>query len=68
LEISVAPSAAAVFTAAARLARLAELASTRRILQFWQVACATSTSSAISSAQPLFAEGYGPAAPFWFTF
>ncbi len=56
-EITVAPSVAAVFSAAARLTRLLLVASTSRILQFWQIAWAVSTSSAISSAQPAFAAG-----------
>ena len=56
-EMTVAPSATASFSAAPRLANELELASTSRILQFWQIACAVSTSSAISSAQPEFAGG-----------
>jgi hypothetical protein len=67
-EITVAPRVAAVFSAAARLTRLLLVASTSRILQFWQIACAVSTSSAISSAQPAFRGGVGPAAPLWLTF
>src|SRR6059036_1081602 len=60
--------AAAVFTAAARFARLAEFASTSRILQFWQISWATWMSSEISSAQPAFLFGSGAEFPFWFTF
>ncbi len=58
-----------MLTDAARFARLFELASTRRILQFGQTAWATSTSSAISSDQPASARGKGPLAlPLWLTF
>ena len=62
-----APSAAAVFTPAARSLKLLDVASTSRILQFWQIACAVSTSRAISSAQPASVFGYGPAFPLWLT-
>ncbi len=52
-EITLAPSEAAVSSAAARLANEFESASTSTILQFvWQTAWAISTSSEISSAQP----------------
>ncbi len=36
-------------------------------MQFWQIACAVSTSSAISSAQPELVAGYD-VPPLWFTF
>ena len=49
-----APSLTASFSAAPRLAKEFELASTSRMLQFGQIACAVSTSRAISSAQPEF--------------
>jgi hypothetical protein len=57
LEITFAPSFTASFTAAARFANEFESASTRRILQFWQISCAVSTSSAISSAHPASLRG-----------
>src|SRR5712691_5133982 len=62
-----APSVAASSSAAARFANEFELASTRMILQFWQIACATSTSSEISSAQPASLRGYELVPPVWFT-
>src|SRR5579884_2370912 len=65
-EITVAPSATASFSAAPRFASEFELASTSRILQFWQMACAVSTSSAISSAQPELVAGYD-VPPVWLT-
>src|SRR5437870_9346267 len=62
-----APSAAASSTAAARFANEFELASTRMILQFWQIACAISTSSEVSSAQPASLRGYELVPPVWLT-
>src|SRR5205823_8850684 len=56
-EMTVAPSAAARSTAAARFAKEFVLASTRRILQFGQMALAMSRSSEISSAQPALPRG-----------
>ena len=52
-----APSATASFSAAPRSANELELASTSRMSQFWQISCAVSTSSEISSDQPEFAAG-----------
>src|SRR5262249_62159892 len=52
-----APMPAARSSAAARLAKLAVFASTRRILQFGQIALAMSRSSAVSCAQPTFNGG-----------
>src|SRR5579862_4776870 len=66
-ETTFAPSATASFSAAPRLASEAELASTSRIVQFWQIACAVSTSSAISRSQPEFRLGY-VVPPVWLTF
>jgi hypothetical protein len=43
---------AAVFSAVAMFANVGLLASTSTILQFWQIACTVSTSSAISMSQP----------------
>ena len=43
---------AANFAAAARFTMLLSGASTRMILQFWQMACTVSTSRAISTSQP----------------
>src|SRR4051812_36568060 len=59
----------AVSMAAARSARLAELASTRTTFAAGATACAHSTSRAISPAQLAFTCGHGPAAdPFWLSF
>src|SRR3954447_4537257 len=58
---------AARLTAANRFPSSLVCASTRRILQLWQIACAISTSSEISCAQPLLKAGSGEAAPFWLT-
>ncbi len=57
-----------MFTDAARFEKLLLLASTSRILQFWQIWWAVSTSSAISRAQPASLRGSGEALPSWFTF
>lgn len=43
---------AAVFSATAMFANEGLAASTSTILQFWQIACTVSTSSAISMSQP----------------
>ncbi len=51
-EISLAPSPAAVFSAASRLTNDAELASTSTMWQLWQTAWATSMSRDISPAHP----------------
>ena len=56
-----------MFTAFARFAKLAELASTSRILQFWQISCATCTSSEISTSHPYGTADWGSLLPpFWF--
>src|SRR5215204_5864467 len=52
---------AAVFTAAPRLAKLLELASTSRMLHAGQMALAMSRSRAISRPQPTLGEGAVPA-------
>ncbi len=65
--MTVAPIVAARLTAAARFPKELSLASTRRILQLWQIAWAISTSREISRAQPLSVGGSGELAPFWFT-
>src|SRR6266487_821714 len=58
---------AARFTEVARLASVALIASTSRILQLEQIAEAMSRSRDISSAQPESTAGSGLAVPFWFT-
>src|SRR6266545_4765935 len=63
-----APSDAAVFTLAARSESRLEFASTSRILQFWQIWWAVSTSRAISSAHPASLRGRGLGCPFWLSF
>jgi hypothetical protein len=45
----------------------AEVASTNRMWHCGQIAETMSTSSEISSAQPVLPAGSGLAAPFWFT-
>src|SRR5215471_15445190 len=65
-EITFAPSAAASFSAVSRFANEFVLASTSRILQFWQIWCTVSTSSAISRCQLVLDENDVP--PFWSTF
>ncbi len=71
LEISVAPSTAAVCSAAYRLALALLSASTSRMRQLGQIPCATSTSVAISCAQPRSGSpleaGSGEALPLWLT-
>src|SRR5580704_2565021 len=62
-EITVAPSATAVFSAVSRSIRLFELASTRRMWQLGHAAETMSTSSEISSDQPEFATGNDVALP-----
>ena len=57
LLITVAPRAAAVFSAAARLAPLEEFASTIRIEQYGQIAETMSMSSAVSSPHCAFSFG-----------
>jgi hypothetical protein len=57
LEIAFAPSAAAVFSAVARLAKLAVLPSTSRMWQFGQIADTMSRSSEISCDQLPLAAG-----------
>jgi len=66
-KASFAPSAAAVFTAAPRLAKLLLSASTKRSEQFGQIALAICRSSALSCAQPQFARGK-LVPPLWSTF
>ena len=56
-EIAFAPSVAASLSATPRFASELELASTRRMRQFWQISWAVSMSSEISSAQPEFRVG-----------
>jgi hypothetical protein len=53
LLISSAPSVSAACSAASRCELSGELASTSRILQLWQTACAVSMSSEISRPQPV---------------
>ncbi len=53
LETNLAPSATASFSAMPRSVSFAELASTRSMLQFGQMALTMSMSSASSPAQPL---------------
>src|SRR5919202_6503132 len=65
--MTVAPSRAAVSTAALRFEKLDEVASTRRILQAGQIADAMSRSREISCAQPPSARG-GVVPPDWLTF
>src|SRR6478609_647283 len=66
-EITVAPRAAAVFSAVARSVNAAEFASTSRMLQFGQIADAMSRSSAISWPQPALTRG-GVVPPVWLIF
>src|SRR4051794_15814288 len=66
--MALAPSEAAILTAAPRLLIEELFASTRRILQLGQAALTISRSSAISPAQPVFVEGSGLSVPLWFTF
>ena len=63
-----APSLAAVFTPVPRSALVAELTSTRRILQSGQPLETMSRSSEISPAHPVLVEGKGAAAPVSLTF
>src|SRR5262245_7636688 len=67
LETYFAPIVTARSSAAYRLASLAELASTSRMLQFGQIAETMSMSSEISPAQPASLAGNGLVAPFWLT-
>ncbi len=53
LETNFAPRVTASFSAVPRLASVAEVASTRMMLQFGQTALTMSMSSASSPAQPL---------------
>src|ERR1019366_9367478 len=84
LEISVAPRVSAARSAASRSSNPGVLASTSRILQFWQVAWAVSMSSEISPPQPsassaslasapsssatVRGNGRFAVSPFWLTF
>src|SRR6266436_5628104 len=71
LEISFAPSDAAVSSAAYRLLFAFDLASTSRIRHAGQTPCASSTSVAVSCAQPRSSAppegGSGERAPRWLT-
>src|SRR5512142_314992 len=67
LDTSVAPSATALFSAVARSLFVAELASTRMILQPWQTECTVSTSRLSSTDQPKLSSGGGAVPPDWLT-
>src|SRR5690242_13791702 len=58
---------AAVATAAARSSKAFVVASTRTILQTWQIPRTACTSSAISPAHLLLAAGSGDVKPDWLT-
>jgi hypothetical protein len=58
LLITCAPSRAATFSDKASSPQVAELASTRMVLQAGQIALATSRSSAVSCAQPVLVHEY----------
>src|SRR4051812_35885542 len=67
LETNLAPSATASFSAVPRSESVAELASTRMMLQLGQTALTMSMSSASSPAQPLSFDGREVVEPVWLT-
>lgn len=67
LETNLAPSETASFSAMPRSESLAEVASTRTMLQFGQTALTMSMSRASSPAQPLSLVGSEVVEPVWLT-